>query len=187
MQRSTSSGSDSRRIYHRPLPFEDLVIRAALSTAFVTTVSAIALGYIRQPRFITDYARGSLFVKIPYRQGLIAGAIAGPVLTIVEAVSASYPILAPILCMWLSAKSLVNGGCFEGRTVQGDLGPLPSQILCRLIGLGVLVGIQGFLMRKRFHPKFMSGFCAFAGGSLVIGQWTEVALVGARKSKRFNN
>src|SRR5262249_33206701 len=128
-----------------------------LSLSAVAITSGFALGYLKQPRFLTEYAGGPLLYRVPYIKGLVAGVIASPFL----------PSVPPCL----TCLRVMSGEC-TGRTGQNvrtfNVRVMARQLLSRLVGVGVLVGVQGHLMRARFHPNFASGFCGFAGGVVTL-------------------
>lgn len=145
--------------------------KTALNGSVVGCTAALALGWVRQPMFITQHARGPLLLRASYLKGLKWGLLTAPATFVVAWIAGQ---CTPICCLpcnlavaWTS--QLASGQCCG--MPSGDCNPVAivTDVLGRLLALGLLVGVQGYLMSKRWYPHETSAFCGFFQGTGLIG------------------
>jgi hypothetical protein len=170
MERVQTSSLPTRASGSSPLKW---AYETTLNFSVVIVSGAFALGYLKQPRFITEYARGPLFLRVYYIKGMIVGAVSFPVLICCSPCLVLLTIVCPcVVCpVFVALKcgtDIAQGSCLTcGKNGEGC--DVVMQLLSKMAALGLVVAVQGALMRQRIVPEYTSGFFGYAATTFVIG------------------
>lgn len=142
----------------------------ALGASTLALSASFALGYLKQPAFLTRYAGGQLFHQSAYLHGLKWGLITAPILPVVTLAATVVPCLFPVICLWSCTQGLAAGNCCGSNNQAAQLTVTDAifQLAGKVLSTAILFGIQGYLMRKKIYPWHASAACGFTAGAALL-------------------